>query len=202
MSDRPRCLLLPGWGTSPARLDVLRDALADGGLDARTFAYEPSADLDTLGRWLAAEIRGGADERVHLVGHSLGGLVCAAATLEDPSRVGTVTTINAPWRGTWVGWTGPSELAVELRWGSDTLERLRAELELHLQQPNGPTWILAGASLDLATPLTTSIRIGVDSPRLQTLAIPVAGHSVSLEKDRLVERVTDAILSATAPTGR
>lgn len=182
----PTALLLAGWGTDLRRLEPLAAHLSAGGYEARVWVYRPAGSIETL----AVQLRDGIehlhhDGPVHLVGHSFGGVLAAAAALQAPHAVDSVTTVNMPWRGTWVSYTGASRLANALRWGSPELAALRSGLAAHAQDPDGPSWLLLAALGDLATPLTTSLRAGVRGPRIRRQLLAVRGHSLSLLEPRL-----------------
>lgn len=183
--------LLAGWGTDRTRLEPLRDHLADRlRADVAIQPYDPDDTLRTLGRRLADRLRWSSVGGVHLVGHSLGGLIAASAVLDHDADVRSVTTINSPWRGTWAGWTGDTRLAHELRWRSDELARLRGALGRHLRRERGPRWRLIGVLGDLAAPPTTALGTpGGD--RLTRRLVPSYGHSVSLLRPALHEAVSD-----------
>jgi pimeloyl-ACP methyl ester carboxylesterase len=186
-SDRPRelALLLPGWGTDPARLQPLAAALRVRGIDAHTVPYRPVGTLTAVAAPLVERVERSPAERVHLIGHSLGGVLAAVASLQDPDRIATVTTINTPWRGTWVAWTGQGQLATALKWGSPDLVELRDRLATHAQDPDGPAWLLLSVLGDLATPATTALRSGSRGPRITRRIIGSTGHSNSLASPRL-----------------
>lgn len=133
-------------------------------------------------------------DQVHLVGHSLGGLAAASAVLDHGADVASVTTINSPWRGTWVAWTAEmgETLGHELRWRSSELARLREALATHLALGDGPRWTVLGSALDLAATTATSLRVP-GGARLETAIVPVTGHSRSLVKGAMIERVTEAV---------
>jgi pimeloyl-ACP methyl ester carboxylesterase len=175
-------LLLPGWGTHPERLGPLAERVRAAGRSTRLVSYTPDGTIDALAR----RVRDLApDGPLHLVGHSLGGLVVAAAALRHlTGRVRTVTTVNAPWRGTWVAYTGDTTLTRELRWGAPALDALRDELAAHLADEDGPRWLVLGMAGDLATPATTSLTVP-RGPRLERRLLPLAGHSQSLLAPRL-----------------
>ncbi len=193
-------LLLAGWGTDLRRLQPLAAHLTATGYEARVWVYRPAGSIEGL----AAQLRDGVehlhhDGPVHLVGHSFGGVLAAAAALQAPGAVRSVTTINMPWRGTWVSYTGASRLANALRWGSPDLAALRAELARHAAAPGGPSWLLLAALGDLATPLTTSLRAGAHSPRIRRQLLALRGHSLSLLEPRL-HRTVAAHLARSEPT--
>lgn len=193
----PAALLLHGWGTSPQRLEQLRSALVADGVDAVHWPYEERGSI----RGIAGRLRGDLDALdgpVHLVGHSLGGLVVASAVLDHDAPVASVTTVNTPWRGTWAAWTAdPGDpLGRELRWGSPELARLRTALAAHLAGGDGPRWRLLSALGDLAAPATTALRVAAGGDRLDRRVVPVGGHSVSLRHPRMVDAVRDGLVAA------
>jgi pimeloyl-ACP methyl ester carboxylesterase len=197
-------LLLPGWGTPAGRMEPLSDALSRAGAVARVWSYTPEGALDELvdAFVTAADAHRtlhAADDRLHLVGHSLGGVVAAAAALRRRGEIASVTTINTPWRGTWVSYTGTGPLARSLRWGSPLLADLREDLAADLAADAGPRWLLLAAAGDLATPATTSLAGGPPTHRLSRRVVAATGHSVSLTSDRLITSVVDHVLEDREP---
>jgi pimeloyl-ACP methyl ester carboxylesterase len=186
-------LLLAGWGTDPRRLHPLRDALRAADLDALVWPYHPVGTLPALADLLLDRIAR-APGPVHLVGHSLGGLVAAQAALARPDGLTTVTTINTPWRGTWAAYTGSGGLATALRYGSTDLRGLREALQHHHRDPTtGPSWLLLAVLGDLAAPASTALRAGVRGPRLTRRVVPATGHSISLFSPRVIASVAGHI---------
>lgn len=190
---RETTLLLPGWGTDPGRLAPLASRVRAAGTDTRVVPYSPEGTIDDLARRLRDVAPAGV---LHLVGHSLGGLVVAAAALRHlGERVASVTTVNAPWRGTWVAYTGDTTLTRELRWGSPVLDGLRDELAGHLGAPDGPRWLVVGMAGDLATPASTSLTVPRGG-RLERRLLPLTGHSTSLLATRLHEVVAEHVAAS------
>lgn len=62
-----------------------------------------SRQLDTLVEALSAICAASGQDRVVLVGHSMGGLLARAVADRHPERVSGVVTVAAPHRGTWFG---------------------------------------------------------------------------------------------------
>lgn len=193
-------LLLPGWGTPATRLGPMADALTGAGALARVWSYTPQGAFPELIEQFATAAEATLEmhedrDRLHLVGHSLGGLVVAATALQRlPGRVASVTTINTPWRGTWVSYTGTGPLARALRWGSPLLSDLRDELGEDLDRDDGARWLLLAAAGDLATPVTTSLAVVSPSDRLRRRVVRATGHSVSLTSDRVIDAVRAHVL--------
>lgn len=200
-----QAVLLPGWGTPLERLVPLATDLEAVGVDAHLHDYRPEGSIEELGERLAelAPISVHRDRPLHLVGHSLGGLVCAAAALGPlAGRVDSVTTVNTPWRGTWLGYTGSGPLAESLRWSRAPLDRLRTRLTEQLAAPTGPRWHLVGTAGDLGVTVLSSLRGARGGERaharLTTSVVWATGHSVSLLARRLRDTIVDGIVGVRA----
>ncbi len=193
-------LLVPGWGTPPARLVPMSDVLDDAGAVSRVWSYTPEGAFPELVEQFATAAEATVamhepHDRLHLVGHSLGGVVAAATALRRlRGAVASITTINTPWRGTWVSYTGTGPLARALRWGSPLLSDLRDEIVDDLDRPDGPRWLLVSAAGDLATPATTSLGIAATAERLTRRVVAATGHSVSLTSTRVIDLVRSHVL--------
>ena len=195
-----RVVLLPGWGTDPNRLSPLASALRSDGLRTHVWTYTPQGSIAGLASRLAHDVGGDAG-MVHLVGHSLGGVVVTRAALGPlADRVLTVTTINAPFRGTWASYTGDTPLSRELRWGSPVLDELRADLADHLAEDEGPQWLALSAAGDLVATAATALATGVRGERFRRRVVAANGHSRSLASPRTIAQVR-AHVGATVTTG-
>lgn len=185
----------------------MSEALQSDGAIARVWSYTPQGALPELVDAFATTVDATREmhhptDRLHLVGHSLGGIVAAATALRrDARHVTSVTTINTPWRGTWVSYTGTGPLARALRWGSPMLADLREELADDATRGDGARWLLVAAAGDLATPATTSLATGVAGDRLRRRVVAATGHSVSLTSERLIEVVRAQVRGDDVPVG-
>jgi pimeloyl-ACP methyl ester carboxylesterase len=72
------------------------------GFDARFFAYDWRKGLDDLGSNLAKELKRLAPRRVHIVAHSMGGMVARAALKHAPQNLGRMVMLGTPNRGSFV----------------------------------------------------------------------------------------------------
>jgi len=127
-------LLVHGMLDNRAIFAVLRHRLRRRGFE-RVFAinYSPlTNDLRAAARDLSAAIEelvaSTGYERIHLVGHSLGGLIARyyVQRLDGSQRVHTLVTLGTPHSGTWPAYGIPVQLCRQLRPGSE----LYAELDL------------------------------------------------------------------------
>jgi triacylglycerol lipase len=130
-------------------------ALRDRGVVVVTMSYPLfGVSIEELADQLAAEVQTvladtGA-EQVHLVGHSMGGLVIAQALTDArlSGRVDTVVTIGTPFGGSPLARVLPvSETVRALRCGSPLLRRLRG-----VRVPDGIRWVAFTAALDVVVP--------------------------------------------------
>lgn len=189
-------LLLAGWGTDPRRLHPLRDALRAADVNASVWPYHPVGSLPALGAQLRDRVARLPEGPVHLVGHSLGGLIAAQAAVAGAEHVSTVTTVNTPWRGTWAAYTGSGGLAEALRYRSDDLQGLRDRVAAHhAEATEGPRWLLLSVLGDLAAPASTALRTGVRGPRMTRRVVPTTGHSLSLFSPRVIDAVVDHVVA-------
>ncbi|MGW7061446.1 esterase/lipase family protein [Streptomyces sp. NPDC054904] len=133
--QRPPVLLLHGFTDNRSVFVLLRRALgADGRRRVETYNYSPfTRDLRVTARHLARRVeelceRGGQD-RVDLVGHSLGGLVARyyVQRLGGDARVRTLVTLGTPHSGTRVApFMDAHPLVRQMRPESEVLAELGA----------------------------------------------------------------------------
>ena len=138
----------------------LAQALSARGRSVDTMTYAPVGNsVEQLADRLVAKVedalaRHGAD-KVHLVGHSLGGVIIALA-ISNPrliGRVNTVITLGSPFGGSpWAGVLPIFEMVRALRPGSPLLRRLAST-----PLPDGVRWLSVTASLDIVVPGLRSV---------------------------------------------
>ena len=127
-------VLVHGLVDNRSVFTVLRRALRRRGFgQVLTFGYSPlTSDVRTAAAQLAALVESTCDatghDRVHVVGHSLGGLVARyyVQRMGGDARVHTLCTLGSPHAGTWAAHLLPSRLVRQLRPGSPLLAELAA----------------------------------------------------------------------------
>jgi pimeloyl-ACP methyl ester carboxylesterase len=112
-------------------------ALLRRGLTRRGFGsvysmnYSPlTADIRTsaaqLGEEVEAIVAETGYEKIHVVGHSLGGLIARyyVTRLGGDARVHTLVTLGTPHQGTWSGYALPTRITAQMRPGSGLIREL------------------------------------------------------------------------------
>lgn len=165
-------VLVPGFAHDWARWRPLEAALARAGVGPRLrFCYDPweegfdelAGRLHRLLRTLEAQGVG----RIHLVAHSMGGILVREALRRGAGRIGVVVTLGSPHRGSpWAGLPGLPESVHRLRIGSATLRRLAGGA------PARPEWVSVSGGRDAIVPAFLSRWTGARQIRL-----PGADHS-------------------------
>ena len=160
-------------------------------VDAMTYAPVGNS-VEQLADKLVAHVQTmlyqtGAD-KVHLVGHSLGGVIIAQA-MSDPrlnGRVETVITLGSPFGGSpWAGVLPVVDMVRALRAGSPLLTRLASK-----PLPEGVRWFSVTAALDVVVPGRRSVPL---HSQAETITIEDVGHLGMLLNRRVIGYITDAL---------
>jgi pimeloyl-ACP methyl ester carboxylesterase len=141
---------------------------------------------------LVAEVRTilsqtGAD-KLHLVGHSLGGVVIAQAIADGglDGLVDTVVTLGSPFGGSpWANLLPFGEIARTLREGSPLLRRLASA-----PAPDGVRWLAFTAALDIIVPGLRSVPAHA---KVETITVGGVGHLGMLLSRQVVKHIVDAL---------
>jgi pimeloyl-ACP methyl ester carboxylesterase len=196
-------VLVHGYGGSPAAWSPLvRELRRAGFTDVHTPAYNAlTTSLEDIARRLVVRCRAAMDtagaDHLHLVGHSLGGIVVRYAVhrLGLAEHVGTAVTVAAPHRGTRVASLGWGGAARALRPGSPVL----ADLERPGDRGR-VRWVAYWSDRDLVV-CPDSARLEEDGARAVNVAVPDVGHLGVLRAPEFLGSVVRQLLAAEEEAG-
>jgi triacylglycerol lipase len=192
-------LLVHGFGGTKSSWSVIAQALSDRGIMVDTITYSPMGNsVEQLADELVAAVertlsQTGAD-KVHLVGHSLGGVVIAEAIAGGGlvGQVDTVITLGSPFGGSpWAGLLPFGDLLRALRPGSPQLRRLASA-----PVPVGVRWLAVTAALDIIVPGPRSVPAHAD---VETITVDGIGHLGMLISRRVVGYIVAALPAHGSP---
>ena len=148
--------------------------------------------MEQLAEQLVAEVekilRATGADKVHLVGHSLGGVVIAQAIADRRlnGRVDTVITLGSPFGGSpWAGVLPFFEIVRALRAGSPVLRRVAST-----PLPDGVRWLSVTAALDIIVPGQRSIPSHAE---VKTVTVDGIGHLGMLLSRQVIGCITNAL---------
>jgi pimeloyl-ACP methyl ester carboxylesterase len=185
-------VLVHGFAGSSAGWSAVRRALRADGRTVVLFDYAPwAASVDELADRLVDTVEdvlaatGGST--VHLVGHSLGGVVIALALMREhlTRHVDLVVTLGSPFSGSpWAGVLPLCPLVRALRPGSPLLRRLA-----HAPAPAGVRWLAFTSTLDAVVPAECAIPANRQAARVM---VDQAGHCGMLLDPEVIARIVGA----------
>jgi triacylglycerol lipase len=188
-------LLVHGYAASESVWTPLCRALAGAGfghivsVSYNSFATDPAAvTAELTDQGLRAAAAAGAP-RVHLVGHSLGGLIvrCAlAASAPLSSRTASAVTIASPHRGAWLARLAPGRFAPLMHRGG-------CPLRPQIDAPAPARWLAYYADRDRVVP-PASARL--DDPRYAAVNLPIhgCGHLTICQDPRLIRSLVRELI--------
>jgi triacylglycerol lipase len=186
-------LLVHGLGGTKSSWSLVAQTLSARGLTVEAISYAPlGTSVEQLADRLVTEVgrilpRTGAD-KVHLVGHSLGGVVIAQAIADGglDGLVDTVVTLGSPFGGSpWAGLLPFLEIVRALRPGSPVLQRLASA-----PAPDGVRWLAVTAALDIIVPGPRSVP---SHAQVETIRVNGVGHLGMLVSHQVIGCITAAL---------
>jgi pimeloyl-ACP methyl ester carboxylesterase len=199
-----RCpvLLVHGYAASESVWTPLRRALAEAGfghivsLTYNSFAAGPEAVSAELARQARRALTATGAPRVHLVGHSLGGLIvrCAlAGSAALSSRAASAVTIASPHGGVYLARIAPGRCARIMHRGPGPGPPV-------VPAPRPIRWLAYYSDGDRVVP-PASARL--DDPRFgaANLLIPGCGHLTICRDARLIRSLAGELIRAETAAG-
>jgi pimeloyl-ACP methyl ester carboxylesterase len=190
-------LLIHGYGHNRSAWFVLDRHLRNAGFTSvHTFNYNPfTHDVPQIAARLKERIDllrsvTGAD-KVHVVGHSLGGVVIRwfVQELDGEAVVDTAVTVASPNTGTWAAVAGSfGRTGKQLLPGSPVMRRLNAR-----PLPSSVRWVAYYSNLDLLIQPCASAKL----PGAANLLVKDHGHVSILLSDKVARSIVDQLESGT-----
>ena len=186
-------LLVHGFGGGKSSWSVIARTLSARGLTVDAITYPPfGTSVEQLAERLVVKVertlsQTGA-EQVHLVGHSLGGVVIAQAIAGGrlTGLVDTVVTLGSPFGGSpWAKLLPFGAIVPALRENSPLLRRLASA-----SIPDDVRWLAFSAALDMIVPGVRSIPA---QAQVETITVSGVGHLGMLLNRRVVGHIAAAL---------
>ena len=194
-TEQAAILLVHGFGGAPTVWTPATRHLQARGIDRLSaFTYDSwSSNSPALGRRLGdivKELSNGTGRQIHVLGHSLGGVLLRLALLDPDvaAAVGCAVTIASPHSGVSVARLAPRGPAVDLRPGSPTLARL-AE-----QPPTSGSMDCVGQLDALVRPSCAMLPEAAES--VTNVLVPGEGHVSILQSARLWDDLSRRLAGA------
>lgn len=188
-------VLLHGYFHNRSAFLVVRRALRRAGFrHISTMNYNVIGnDVDELAQQLSAHVDHVLEEtgahRVHLIGHSLGGLVARAyIQLHGGSdKIHTCITLGSPHGGTYAALAGRGKAARDLRPGSDLIERLETA------PPCETRFVAYYSNLDAMIIPASNAKLVSTNVRARNVLVKDLGHMSFLISQTLLRSLVDVL---------
>lgn len=196
---RTPVMLVHGYGHNRSGWWVMRRHLAEAGFAVvDSFNYLPLMhDVPAAARRLAVRIemlrRATGSDKVHLVGHSLGGVLARwyVQELDGAAALDTAVTLGSPHEGTWTAWAAPGKTAAQMRPGSWVLRRLEASA-----RPSAVRWVAFYSNVDELIQPSRSAMIRPPALRAVNILAKDHGHLSLMLSPRMARAVVHQLEAA------
>ena len=183
--------LLHGVAATAGVFGPLEQRLRAAGIDhVASFTYHPFRSIESLARELRRAVRWIPPRgRVHLVGHSLGGIVARWYVQEagGASRVAQTISLASPFHGTRVARYVPGSFARHLEPDSSLLARLRHPSRIAIEVPH--TSFVAAGDVIVSPPESAAFPFG------DVVTVEGVGHNALLFDGDVASEISARIVS-------
>jgi pimeloyl-ACP methyl ester carboxylesterase len=201
-------LLVHGYAATESVWTPLRHALAEAGfghivsLNYNSFATDPAAVSAELTHEALRALAAARAPRVHLIGHSLGGLIvryALAASAVLSSQTASAVTIASPHRGVSLARIAPGRCA-------RIMHRGRSAVLPEVEAPRPVRWLAYYSDGDRVVP-PASARLDDPCYGAANMLIPGCGHLTICRDSRLIRSLvpelirTETLADPAAPSG-
>lgn len=185
-------ILIHGYFHNRSAFVMMRRALRRAGYhNVDCFTYNViGRTVDELAQDLGRHVENllectGAD-KVHLVGHSLGGLIARTYVQQHggDANVHTCVTLGTPHGGTYAAFIGRGKAARELRPGSELLQRLAATA-----RPTQVRWVSYYSNLDALVVPASSAKLTAPALTATNILVKDLGHMSLLISSPLMHSI-------------
>jgi pimeloyl-ACP methyl ester carboxylesterase len=196
-------LLVHGYAGTESVWAPLRRALGDAGfghivsLNYNSFAVDPTAVSAELTRQALRVVAASSAPRVHLIGHSLGGLIVRAALAANPGlglRTGGAVTIASPHGGISLARIAPGQCARIMHPGHRCTQP-------EADAPGPVRWLAYYSDADRIVP-PASARLDDPGYGAVNLLIPGCGHLTICRDARLIGSLVSQLIRTETSAGR
>jgi triacylglycerol esterase/lipase EstA (alpha/beta hydrolase family) len=192
MRTRSPVVLVHGFKDSGRKMEPMTRFLRRRGWEAQTVTLAPSwgeMGIDELAGQLAETLdtRFAPEQRVNLVGFSMGGLICRyyAQRLGGLERIDRLVTIACPHRGTLMAHASKRPGPLQMRPNSEFLRDLNRDIEELGRVKFSSVW----TPLDLMIVPANSSRIGVGEERVHW----VVAHPLMVYQPSVMRTVAEIL---------
>lgn len=185
-------LLVHGYFHNRSGLLIMERALRKHGFkQIQCFTYNPlRKDVGQLAVMLKERVEAlvskTGSQKIHLIGHSLGGLVCRyyIEQLGGGCRVHTVVTIGTPHEGTVLANRGRSAAARQMRPSSELVAQMKA-----CRKPKSVRYLSYYSNLDAVVPVGSAVLSNGNGSRVKNILVHDLGHMSLLTSPRLLASI-------------
>jgi len=185
-------LLVHGYFHNRSGLVIMERALRKHGFkNVQCFTYNPvRKDVGQLAAILKARVDDlvskTGSQKIHLIGHSLGGLICRyyVEQLGGGCNVHTLVAIGTPHEGTVLAYGGRSAASRQMRPSSELVAQMKA-----CRKPKSVRYLSYYSDLDAIVPAGSGVLSNGHGSRVKNILVHDLGHMSLMTSPRLLASI-------------